>query len=170
MQHCRFPASRRKDRNEAQFPSCAQKMAPNVIPGRRGSVRSSLTRGIAASTYERMSSTLREPATRLIGRHREATTYRQLAAWGDRPAAMIDVGAYRGDWTRSARQMFGLVPASMIEAQSALIPSFEGIADKENDIAVAHAIDAVVWSRSNSCLRSGVPYCGEEFPVLARGR
>jgi FkbM family methyltransferase len=87
-----------------------------------------------------MGSALREHAARLVERDFEAITYRRLASWGYRPTAIIDVGAYHGDWTRTARRIFGPVPTLMVEAQSALIPSLERIADKEDDTAVAHAV------------------------------
>ena len=90
--------------------------------------------------FARMGPALREYAARLVERDYEAITYRRLASWGYRPAAIIDVGAYHGDWTRTARQIFGPVPALMVEAQRALIPNLEQIAASEDKLAVAHAV------------------------------
>jgi FkbM family methyltransferase len=47
----------------------------------------------------------------------EMAAYRRLTARGYRPAGIIDVGAYQGEWTRLARSIFGAVPCLMVEAQ-----------------------------------------------------
>ncbi len=98
------------------------------------------TRRIVGSTFARMSPALREQAARLIERDYEAITYRWLADLGYKPDAIIDVGAYHGNWTLSARRVFGPAPALMVEAQGALIRNLERIADENQDIAVAHAV------------------------------
>lgn len=49
----------------------------------------------------------------------ETAAYRRVLAHGYAPSALVDVGAYEGQWTRSARAVFGDVPALMIEPQEA---------------------------------------------------
>ena len=49
----------------------------------------------------------------------EADAYRRLFERGYRPSALIDVGAYEGHWTRTARKVFGTLPTLMIEPQAA---------------------------------------------------
>src|SRR5262245_14268713 len=44
-------------------------------------------------------------------------SYRRLAERGFKPGGIVDVGAYRGDWTRLARLVFDTVPVLMIEPQ-----------------------------------------------------
>ncbi len=46
----------------------------------------------------------------------EQAAYRRLVDKGFAPDAIIDVGAYEGEWTRMARKMFGVVPCLMAEA------------------------------------------------------
>jgi FkbM family methyltransferase len=48
----------------------------------------------------------------------EELAYRRLRAKGFSPAAIIDVGAYQGGWTRLVRRVFPEVPVLMIEAQA----------------------------------------------------
>jgi FkbM family methyltransferase len=47
----------------------------------------------------------------------EEQAYRKLLARGYQPAGIIDVGAYKGNWTRMARRVFTKTPTLMIEAQ-----------------------------------------------------
>lgn len=49
----------------------------------------------------------------------EIAAYRRLAERGFRPDAIVDVGAYEGNWTRRAREIFGDVATVMVEPQSA---------------------------------------------------
>lgn len=49
----------------------------------------------------------------------EEESYRRLQERGYAPAWLIDVGAYEGHWTRSARKVFGTVPTLMVEPQGA---------------------------------------------------
>ncbi len=100
----------------------------------------SIARRVIASAFARMGPSLREQAARLVERDYEAITYRRLAALGYRPAAIIDVGAYRGNWTLAARRIFGPVPALMVEGQEALIANLQRVAGENRDIAVAHAV------------------------------
>lgn len=47
----------------------------------------------------------------------EERAYRRLLANGFKPDAIIDVGAYEGNWTRLAIKVFGELPSLMVEAQ-----------------------------------------------------
>jgi len=47
----------------------------------------------------------------------EEEAYLRLKSRGWVPAAIIDVGAYQGEWTRLARKIFPGVPVLMVEAQ-----------------------------------------------------
>lgn len=62
----------------------------------------------------------RRNMTELVTRDFEALTYERLVEHGFRPAGIIDVGAYRGDWTRLANRVFGPTPTLMVEAQPGL--------------------------------------------------
>lgn len=95
---------------------------------------------IVASAFARMGPALREQIARLVERDYEAITYRRLAALGYAPSAIIDVGAYHGNWTLSARRAFGPVPTLMVEAQDALIPNLQRVAAENDGVAVAHAV------------------------------
>lgn len=60
----------------------------------------------------------------------ETEAYRRLQARGYAPSALIDVGAYEGHWTRSARAVFGPVPTLMIEPQAAKRAALEALCRK----------------------------------------
>lgn len=47
----------------------------------------------------------------------EEAAYRRLKLKGYQPRAVIDIGAYHGDWTRMVHRVFGSVPTLMVEAQ-----------------------------------------------------
>jgi len=98
------------------------------------------TRRLVSSAFARMGPALREHAARLVERDYEAITYRRLAGLGYRPAAMIDVGAFHGNWSLAARRIFGPVPTLMVEAQSALIGNLERLAGAHDQLAVTHAV------------------------------
>ena len=87
-----------------------------------------------------MGPALREQCARLVERDYEAITYRRLAQLGYKPSAIVDVGAYHGNWSLSARQIFGPVPTLMVEAQPAKIVNLERIARENEDLAVAQAV------------------------------
>lgn len=63
----------------------------------------------------------------LVCRSFEEISYQRLLDLGFRPKAIIDVGAYRGDWSRIAQRQFGPAPALMVEAQEALKPDLEKV-------------------------------------------
>lgn len=57
----------------------------------------------------------------------ETAAYRRVQAHGYAPSGLVDVGAYEGHWTRSARAVFGDVPTLMIEPQEAKHPLLEAL-------------------------------------------
>lgn len=59
----------------------------------------------------------------------EEEAYRRLAAKGFAPDAIIDVGAWEGNWTRLARNQFGDVPCLMVEPQRAKKPFLDQVCD-----------------------------------------
>lgn len=69
---------------------------------------------------------------RLLGRKpfvgAEEQAYQRLHAKGYRPAAMIDVGAYEGNWTRLARRVFPEAASLMVEPQASKAPVLERVA------------------------------------------
>lgn len=60
---------------------------------------------------------------RLLGRRAdtplEIQVYRRLKLKGFEPAGIVNVGAYEGNWTRLARNVFPDAPVLMVEAQAA---------------------------------------------------
>jgi FkbM family methyltransferase len=55
----------------------------------------------------------------------EELAYQRVREKGFRPGAIIDVGAYEGNWTRLARRVFPDVPVLMVEPQEAKRPFLE---------------------------------------------
>jgi FkbM family methyltransferase len=99
-----------------------------------------LAQRVIGSVFSRMSPSLREIAATLLERDYEAISYGRLASWGYRPSTIVDVGAFRGKWSGTARRIFGAVPTLMIEAQEGLLPNLEKIAAAEDNLLVAHAL------------------------------
>jgi FkbM family methyltransferase len=70
---------------------------------------------------------------------------RYLKAWGFNPATMIDVGAFRGDWTRMAKVIFPAAKVAMIEAQESARPFLQDVSAHLSDvlyrIALLGAVD-----------------------------
>jgi FkbM family methyltransferase len=71
---------------------------------------------------------------RLLGRKpfvgAEEQAYKRLQAKGYRPAALIDVGAYEGNWTRLARRVFPEAASLMIEPQASKAKLLERVASE----------------------------------------
>lgn len=65
----------------------------------------------------RASPAYRRQSAELVTRGFEELAYGHLNAHGFKPAGIIDVGAFRGDWTRLANRIFGATPTLMVEAQ-----------------------------------------------------
>jgi FkbM family methyltransferase len=100
----------------------------------------SLWRRVLASGFSRLSPDSREHVARLVERNYEAIAYKRLCDFGFRPGAIVDVGAFRGDWTRLARATFGELPALMVEAQAPLIPALETYAASRAGLHCEHAV------------------------------
>ena len=101
---------------------------------------SALARRIVGSVFARLSPALREQVATLVERRFEEIVYRRLAARGFRPGGLIDIGAFRGDWTRMARSIFDNPPALMVEAQPALIPALRDFAASTPGVQYENAL------------------------------
>ena len=101
---------------------------------------SSLARRLVNSSYARFGPDLRLFIADMVGRNAEESTYRRLAMAGFTPSGYIDVGAFKGDWTRLANRLLGDRPTLMIEAQSGLVPKLQEYAETRTHARVAHAV------------------------------
>lgn len=110
------------------------------MPTDRPANRRPLSRRLLEIAFARLGPGAREHLARLVERRYEEITYRRLADRGFRPGGLIDVGAYRGDWTRMARSIFGQPPGLMVEAQVALIPALKSYAGGQANLACVHAL------------------------------
>jgi len=96
---------------------------------------------------------LYEPAKRIIkkalGRPTfvgmEERAYQRLAGCGFKPDAIIDVGAYEGNWTRLASRVFGKVPCLMVEAQASKRAALDRVCE---DLALARYVSAVLSDKA----------------------
>ena len=70
----------------------------------------------------------------------EEEAYRRLLAKGWRPKAIVDVGAYQGDWTRLARRVWAGTPGLMVEAQESKRPYLEALCSKESGLRFEMAV------------------------------
>lgn len=70
----------------------------------------------------------------------EIEAYRRLHAKGFAPDAIIDVGAWEGNWTRLAKREFGDVPSLMVEAQASKVPLLEHVCDEYPGTRVASTV------------------------------
>ena len=103
-------------------------------------MRGSLGRRVVSSAFYRMGPDLRQHTADLVSRSFEEVTYRRLGSTGYAPGAIIDVGAYKGDWTRMARAVFGTCPALMVEAQEALLSELAAFSKEHDDLHLSHAV------------------------------
>lgn len=76
----------------------------------------------------------------------EKAAYERLAARGYRPAAIVDVGAYEGNWTRLARSVFPDAPAIMIEAQEGKVSHLQKVC---SDLPGTHYVSALLGGSSS---------------------
>lgn len=86
---------------------------------------SALAKRLIGNLFWRGSPAVRRHAADQVVRGLEEITYRRLAERGFRPGAMIDVGAYEGQWSLLADTVFGPTPTLMVEAQAAKAPLLE---------------------------------------------
>lgn len=81
---------------------------------------------------------------RVLGRRHqlapEEVAYRRVSAKGFCPGGIVDVGAYEGNWTRTARRVFPGTPILMAEAQEAKAPLLKKVADELGNVRVAQAV------------------------------
>jgi len=70
----------------------------------------------------------------------EEAAYVRLREKGFRPASIIDVGAYEGNWTRLARGIFPGVPVLMVEPQQAKRPFLEQVGRELADVRYEPAL------------------------------
>ena len=75
-----------------------------------------------ARTWDLGSPDLRRSHAETVTRGFEKLTYERLRDNGLAPDGIIDVGANRGDWSRSIRPIFPHGPILMVEAQATLEP------------------------------------------------
>ena len=75
----------------------------------------------------------------------EEKAYHRLFANGFKPDAIIDVGAYEGNWTRLASKVFGEVPSLMVEAQAAKTPALDQVCA---DLALARYVSTVLSGKA----------------------
>lgn len=78
----------------------------------------SFAENLSTSLFARLPPAARKRATDVIARSFEEVTYLRLAEKGFRPAAVVDVGAYEGNWTRLTQRIFPATPGLMVEAQA----------------------------------------------------
>jgi len=72
---------------------------------------------IVGNVLERISPRRRGGILNAVLEYLPELAYRRLKESGFQPAAIIDIGAYRGDWTKLIRRFFPATPVLMIEAQ-----------------------------------------------------
>ena len=70
----------------------------------------------------------------------EEEAYQRLARKGYKPASIIDVGAYEGNWTRLARSVFPGTPAMMVEAQPAKLPILQTVVSELPQVRLESAV------------------------------
>jgi FkbM family methyltransferase len=102
-------------------------------------VPSAIAKRMISRLFTQGSSEVRRHAADQVGRGFEEITYRRLADRGFRPSAIIDVGAYEGNWTRLANAVFGPTPTLMIEAQPGKRPVLESVIEDLPQVRLANA-------------------------------
>lgn len=69
----------------------------------------------------------------------ERNAYLRLRDHGFRPGGIIDIGAYRGDWARSIKSIFG-APLLMIEARNEMKTWLDRVVSEHRDISYQIAL------------------------------
>ena len=87
----------------------------------------SLARNLSEKAFDKLPPAARKQAADLVSRCSEELAYLRLAQKGFRPAAIIDVGAYEGGWTRITQNVFPGTPGLMVEAQQGKVPHLERV-------------------------------------------
>jgi FkbM family methyltransferase len=70
----------------------------------------------------------------------EEAAYRRLLAKDWQPNAIIDVGAYRGNWTRLVRRVFPAVPVLMVEAQESKSAQLQALCRELDGVSFESAV------------------------------
>lgn len=96
--------------------------------------------GLISRLFHRASTKTKVHVADLVSRSFEEIIYGRLENMGFRPKAIIDVGAYRGDWTRLAQRQFGPVPSLMVEAQTRLLPDLERVIGDIPNVRLANCL------------------------------
>lgn len=94
-------------------------------------------RKAASGLFHRLPTPAKTYCADVVGRSFEEITYHRLIGRGFRPAGIIDVGAFEGNWTRLARRLFGPVPVLMVEAQPAKRPLLDAVVAELPDVHLA---------------------------------
>lgn len=82
---------------------------------------------------------------RLLGREstsREELVYSRLHKRSFQPGSIIDVGAYKGEWSKLARNIFGPVPTLMVEAQEEHAGILQNVSAQDDNWTFAIALCA----------------------------
>lgn len=82
---------------------------------------------IISRIYLGLSPALKQHTANIVSFGFEEIIYRRLSERGFRPDAIIDVGAYEGNWTKLALAVFGEVPSLMVEAQQGKKPILDAV-------------------------------------------
>lgn len=77
----------------------------------------------------------------------ETASYRRMQERGYSPACLIDIGAYEGHWTRTARTVFGSIPTLMVEPQAAKRAGLEALCD---ELPLTRFVPAVLAARAGA--------------------
>lgn len=80
----------------------------------------SLSQRIIGRLFRTGSPSLQRYVADMVARASEEIVYHRLVENGFKPKTIIDVGAFKGDWTRLAGRIFGPMPMLMVEAQPSL--------------------------------------------------
>jgi FkbM family methyltransferase len=70
----------------------------------------------------------------------EEAAYRRLLEKRWRPGAIVDVGAYKGDWTRLVSRLFPNAPILMVEAQEGKAAGLKMLAAQFKNVSFASAV------------------------------
>lgn len=77
----------------------------------------------------------------------EEVSYRRLRDRGFKPSGIVDIGAHRGNWSRTAREIFPTPPILMIEARD---EQTDQLARVQQDLADIRFVISLLGSQSNA--------------------
>jgi FkbM family methyltransferase len=99
-----------------------------------------LARSFLSRMFKALSGKSQRFMADLVARSAEEITYRRLLDIGFRPSAIIDVGAFQGDWSRLASGIFDAPPILMVEAQPGKRAALEAAAKQIPGARIAMAV------------------------------